>query len=154
MADEGEKKACNSFEVKRNMFGRPFEKKCCCITYKELPHLRTWWQHFLPFPQNAVTGALRRAVSEDAAARYGSWPHLSGNCYRWFNSLADRTPSKHHPRVRGPHLDEMLSLPPVQCHYVFCKIRSLTISIGPWIHLSVTSLQPCFIQFANVKNLN
>lgn len=39
------------------------------------------------------------------SAWYGSWPHLSGNCYRWFDSLAARTPSKHHPRVWGPHLD-------------------------------------------------
>lgn len=44
-------------------------------------------------------------VSEDAVAQYRSWLHLSGNCYRWFNSLADKTRSKHHPRVQGPYLD-------------------------------------------------
>lgn len=77
----------------------------CFITYEELPHLRTWGRRFcLPLgmlsPEPSTELCVRRW-----SAWYGSWPHLSGNCYRWFNSLAARTPSKHHLRVWGPHLD-------------------------------------------------
>lgn len=111
MADEGEKKIHNSFELKRNVFGRLFGKK------KKTPTLLLYYlQRATTFEYLvAAFSALpleychwsppQISVPEDVAAQYGSWPHLSGNCYRWFNSLADRTPSKHHPRVWGPQLD-------------------------------------------------
>lgn len=76
-------------------------------------------------PSQSGTGALYRPPHQETLAQYEEETHLPAKCYRWFPSLAYRTPSNHHGGGLGSHLDKMLSQPPVQCHQDFSKIISL-----------------------------
>ena len=153
MADEGEKRFAIVLKSKGMCLEGPLAKKAALL-FTESYHI--WVRGGGIFCPSLGTLSLEPSTDLCVGRCSGLVRELATSVRKLLQMvhlISDRTPTKHHPRVWGPHWAKMLSSPPVQCHHVFCKIKSLTISVGPWIHLNATSLRSCFIQFANVKKI-
>lgn len=60
---------------------------------------------FVPSPRNAVTGALHRALCQKMECPVWELATSVRKLLQMVQLISCQTPSKHHPRVWGPHLD-------------------------------------------------